>query len=76
MSELQGQSIFMGFTVSHQNSTDNNLFLSLSQYAEDGIIVLFRAFMKGLSDVVHYTHKLEENEGITMKISEGKSFQI
>lgn len=44
--------------------------------AEDGIIVLFRAFMKGLSDVVHYTHKLEENEGITMKISEGKSFQI
>lgn len=32
--------------------------------AEDGLIVLFRSFIKGFSDVVHYTHKLEENEGV------------
>lgn len=39
MSELQDQSIFMGFTVSHQNSTDNNLFLSLSQYAGQQVAI-------------------------------------
>lgn len=39
---------------------------------EDGLIVLYRAFMKGLSDVVHYTHKFEENERVNYENIWGK----